>query len=74
MDMIHAASTTASTSVLCINNMNYVSHRADMDGTVDETSWGFGGFMADCGQRLINKPVSKGGQIIMMYDVNNRYP
>ena len=30
--------------------------------------------MGDCGQRLINKPVSKGGQTVMMYDVNNRYP
>ena len=57
-----------------VHNMNYVTRRADLDGTVDETTWGFGGFMGDCGQRLINKPVSKGGQIVMMYDVNKRYP
>jgi hypothetical protein len=29
---------------------------------MDESSWGFGGYMAECGGRIINKKVSKGGQ------------
>ena len=56
-----------------IHNMNYVTLCADLDSTVDESTWGFGGHSGDCGQRLKNKPVSKGGQIVMVYDVNNRY-
>ena len=24
-----------------VHNMNYVTHRADMDGTIDESTWGF---------------------------------
>ena len=43
-----------------IHNMNYVTKTADLDGTIDESTWGFGGFMGDCGSRLINKPVSRG--------------
>ena len=43
-----------------IHNMNYVTKTADLDGTIDESTWGFGGYMADCGGRLINKPVSRG--------------
>ncbi len=43
-----------------VHNMNYVSKRADLDVTVDESTWGFGGYSGDCGQRLLNKPVSRG--------------
>lgn len=43
-----------------VHNMNYVTKFADLDVTVDESTWGFGGYMADCGSRLINKPVSRG--------------
>jgi hypothetical protein len=41
-----------------IHNMNYVTQRADLDATIDESTWGFGGFSGECGGRLINKPVS----------------
>ena len=43
-----------------IHNMNYVTRHADLDATIDESTWGFGGFAGDCGRRLINKPVSRG--------------
>jgi len=43
-----------------VHNMNYVTKWADLDVTVDESTWGFGGYMGDCGARLINKPVSRG--------------
>ena len=40
----------------------------------DESTWGFSGYMADAGGRLMNKPVGKGGQTTMIYDVSRRYP
>jgi len=43
-----------------IHNMNYVTDEADLDCTIDETTWGFSGYSAEAGGRLINKPVSKG--------------
>ena len=43
-----------------IHNMNYVTQFADLDATIDESTWGFGGFSGECGSRLINKPVSRG--------------
>lgn len=43
-----------------IHNMNYVTKKADLDCTVDETTWGFSGYSGEAGGRLINKPVSKG--------------
>jgi hypothetical protein len=43
-----------------VHNMNYVTRRAELDATIDESTWGFGGFAGDCGRRLINKPVSRG--------------
>ena len=46
----------------------------DSDGTMDESSWGFGGYMAECGGRIINKKVSKGGQTTFWMDIHRRYP
>ena len=43
-----------------VHNMNNVTELADLDGTFDESTWGFGGYSGDCGGRLINKPVSRG--------------
>jgi hypothetical protein len=43
-----------------IHNMNYVTASADLDCTIDETTWGFSGYSAEAGGRLMNKPVSKG--------------
>jgi hypothetical protein len=40
--------------------MNYLTEFADLDGTIDETTWGFSGFSGDAGGRLMNKPKSKG--------------
>ena len=38
-----------------VHNMNYVTKRADSDGTMDECCWGVGGYMAECGGRLVGK-------------------
>lgn len=44
-----------------IHNMNYVTKFADLDATLDESTWGFGGYHSgDCGWCLVNKPVSRG--------------
>jgi hypothetical protein len=40
-----------------VHNMNYVTKRADSVGTMDASSWVFGGFMAECGGRLIGKKI-----------------
>ena len=57
-----------------VHNMNNVTGRADLDNSLDESTWGFGGYMGDCGGRLIKKPVDRGGQLAMIYDINRRYP
>ena len=57
-----------------VHNMNYVTKRADSDGTIDESSWGFGGYMAECGGRQIGKKVPKGGQTTFWMDIHRRYP
>lgn len=43
-----------------VHNMNYVTEFADLDNTIDETTWGFSGYSGDAGWRLMNKPKSKG--------------
>ena len=43
-----------------IHNMNNVTGQADLDCTLDESTWGFGGYGGDCVSRLINKPVNRG--------------
>lgn len=50
-----------------VHNMNYVTNSADLDATVDESTWGFGGYSGDCGQRLMNKPVSRGKFVCQLY-------
>ena len=42
------------------HNMNYITKWADLDGGIDETTWGFMGYCGDAGGRLKNKPVAKG--------------
>ena len=54
--------------------MNYITLQAELDVAGDESTWGFAGYMADAGGRLMNKPVGKGGQTTMIYDVSRRYP
>lgn len=43
-----------------IHNMNYCTAAADLDQTIDESTWPFAGYSGEAGGRLINKPVSKG--------------
>ena len=57
-----------------IHNMNYLTLRANLDGTVDETTWGFGGYGGEAVGRLRDKKVTKGGQSTMYYDIHRRYP
>ena len=54
--------------------MNYVTLCADSDCTIDESKWGFSGYSGKCGGRLMNKPVPKGGQVVMLFNINRRYP
>jgi hypothetical protein len=56
------------------HNMNYCTLWAELDNAADESIWGFGGFMADAGGWLINKPVGKGGQTTMIFDVSRHHP
>ena len=53
-----------------VHNMNYLTLRADSDGTIDETTWGFGGYGGEAVGRLMNKKVTKGGQSTMFYDIH----
>ena len=43
-----------------VHNMNYVTKKAELDCGVDESTWGFQGYMGDAGGRLKNKPYNKG--------------
>ena len=45
-----------------------------MDGTIDESTWGFGGYMGECGGRLMGKKVPTGGQTTLLMDIHRRYP
>ena len=56
------------------HNMNHFTLWAELDAALDESTWGFGGYMEDCGGRLINKPGGKGGQTTMMFDISCCYP
>jgi hypothetical protein len=50
--------------------MNYVMGRADLDCTIDKTTWGFSGYSGEAGGRLMNKPVSK-GESPYYYDITS---
>jgi len=50
-----------------VHNMNYVTERADMDQTIDESTLGFAGFWAEAGGRLKNKPGCEQRQIVLSF-------
>jgi hypothetical protein len=55
--------------------MNYLTLVADGDGTIDETSWGVGGYgTTEAVFRILGKGMNKGGQTTLLYDINHRYP
>jgi hypothetical protein len=54
---------------LC-HNMNYFTLWAELDAAGNESTWGFVGYMGDCGGWLIKKPVGKGGQTTMLFNVS----
>ena len=59
-------------------NVNAISKHAELDLCGDETTWGHGGF-GEAGSglvgRIMGKPgISKGGQIVMISDVNRIRP
>ncbi len=58
---------------LC-HNMNYFTLWVELDNAADESTWGFGSYMGNAGGWLMNKPVGKGGQMTMLFDVSWRYP
>jgi hypothetical protein len=43
-----------------VHNMNYATKHANLDCTIDKTTWGFSGYSRDAGRRLMNKLKSKG--------------
>jgi hypothetical protein len=55
---------------ILLHNMNYVTLRADLDGTIDETTWVFCGYCGEVDGRLLSKKVPKGGQSTMFYDIH----
>ena len=57
-----------------IVNMNYLTKKADEDGTMDETTWRFSGFGTEATYRMQGKKKDKGGQTTLLYDINRRYP
>ena len=61
-----------------MHNVNCISKHAESDQCGDETNWGHGGFgEADSGLvgQIMGKPgVLKGGQIVMVSDVNRMQP
>ncbi len=54
-----------------VHNTNAISKKADENQVLDESTWGHGGF-GEAGSgittRLMNKKVSKGGQVVFMMD------
>ncbi len=54
--------------------MNYFTLWAELDNAADELMWRFGGYMGNAGGWLMNKPVERGGQTTMLFDVSRRYP
>jgi hypothetical protein len=51
------------TCKVLLHNMNYVTHRADMDGTIYKSTWGFGGYMGECGGCVMGKSYQKEGRL-----------
>ena len=61
-----------------VHNVNRISWYADSDQCSDETTWGYGGY-GEAGSGLLGsimvKPgVSKGGQLVIISDVNRMWP
>jgi hypothetical protein len=54
--------------------MNYLTKNADADGTMDEATWGFSGFGTEATYQMQGKKKDKGGQTMLLYDLNCRYP
>jgi hypothetical protein len=54
--------------------MNYMTLCADLDGMIDEMTWGFGGYVGEAVVRLRDKKATKGEQSTMFYDIHRRYP
>jgi hypothetical protein len=60
-----------------VANVNAVSHKAELDICGDETTWAHGGY-GEKGSgitgRVKNKPISKGGQVVIVSDVHRVRP
>ena len=53
-----------------VHNMNYVTECANLDSTIDETTWEFSGLSSNVEWRLMNKPKSKGDVMSCSISVN----
>ncbi len=57
-----------------VHNMNYQTLCADLGGTIDDMTLGFGGYGGEAVVRLRDKKATKGGQSTVFYDIHQRYP
>ena len=46
-----------------VHNINYCTKYEDLDPAIDESTWGFGGYMGEASWHLMNKPFPKGQNI-----------
>ena len=60
-----------------VHNTNFITKYANENQVIDESTWGHGGFgeagSGLCG-RLMNKPKSRGGQVVIVTDVGHCRP
>eukprot|EP00041_Stephanoeca_diplocostata_P000001 m.12926 g.12926 ORF g.12926 m.12926 type:complete len:802 (+) comp10001_c0_seq2:461-2866(+) len=59
------------------HNMNFITAAAAKDSTVDETTWGHGGYGEPASgivSRLRNKKKCRGGQTVLLYDADRPFP
>jgi hypothetical protein len=53
-----------------VHNMNCLNLHADLEGTIDETTWGFGGYGSEAVVQLRDKKATKRGQLTMFNDIH----
>jgi hypothetical protein len=57
-----------------VHNMNCLTLCPDLDGTIIETTRGFGGYGGEAVVQLRDKKATKGGQSTIFYDIHQCYP
>ncbi len=57
-----------------IVNMNYLTKKANEDGTINKTMWGFSGYGMEATYWMQGKKKDKGGQTTLLYNFYRCYP